>query len=572
MNNPVMAMVFLLFSIFCPFLFRQKLSKILQILLVAFSLAIFLPIETFSLPINLFGMDLQLIKIDKLSRLLVIVFHLVAIVTIIYGWEVSKRLEDSAAAFYFASAVALTLAGDLLSFFVFWEMLTVGAVVLIFCSKLQSARLAANRYLIFHVLGGLVLLAGVCARYYYTKDLSVMPLSLAEWYNLLIFLAIGVNVAFPLFHTWVVDAYPKASPSGTIWLSAITTKTAAYAMIRMFPGEQVLIWIGVVMMTFPVFYAVIENNLRKVLSYSLINQVGLIITAVGLGSQLALAGASSHIVTDIFFKGLLFMSVGAVLYRTSCQNATDLGGLYKSMPITCFFCVIGALSISAFPLFSGFISKSLVVSAAAEQHQFVVWIFLLFASSAVLEHAGIKVPFFTFFAHDSGKRPQEAPLSMLIAMAMSAIVCILLGCWPELLYGQLPFNFDYQPYTAEHIVTQLELLLFAALAFVLMLLAGLYPAEKRGVNLDADSFYKKVFASLYLTFSQLTNKINERAEQIVHNSFVQSCAGCVKLFPGNIFSILTKKSRHWHESVIDGTLPVAISIFFALLIFVIMLW
>ena len=194
------------------------------------------------------------------------------------------------------------------------------------------------------------------------------------------------------------------------------------------------------------------------------------------------------------------MAAGAVLFRTGKIKCTDLGGLYKSMPLTAVFCMIGAASISAFPLFSGFVSKSMIISASAIGHLPVVWFFLQFASAGVFHHAGIKVPYFTFFSEDSGIRTKEAPLNMLIAMGIAAFLCVFIGIFPGVfLYKILPFPVAYVPYTAGHVIGQLELLMFAALAFTLLLLSGYYPSEQRAINLDTDWFYRKG-AKLVLSF------------------------------------------------------------------------
>jgi len=313
----------------------------------------------------------------------------------------------------------------------------------------------------------------------------------------------------------LVDAYPEATIGGVVFLSAFTTKTAVYALARAFPGEEPLIWIGAGMAAFPIFFAVIENDLRRVLAYSLINQVGFMVVGIGIGTELAINGAVAHAFNDILFKGLLFMSVGAVMYRTGKVNATDLGGLYRCMPFTCLFCIVGAASISAFPLFSGFVSKSLVMSAAAHEHLWIVWFILLFAAAGVFHHAGIKIPFFTFFGHDSGLRVKEAPMNMLIAMGIAAFLCVFIGTFPQYLYDLLPFQVDYEPYTYGHVMGQLQLLFFSAMAFTLLLLAGIYPAEIRAINVDFDWFYRKGAAMVYLILDNGLNGIN----RWVNNTF-----------------------------------------------------
>ncbi|MGW8287883.1 MAG: proton-conducting transporter transmembrane domain-containing protein, partial [Desulfobulbales bacterium] len=366
-----------------------------------------------------------------------------------------------------------------------------------------------------------------------------------------IFIGIGINCAWPLLHTWLTDAYPEATIGGTVFLSAFTTKTAVYALARAFPGAEPLIWIGAIMTAFPIFYAVIENDLRRVLAYSLINQVGFMVVGIGIGTQLAINGATAHAFNDILFKGLLFMSMGAVMHRTGKINATDLGGLYKSMPWTTAFCIVGAASISAFPLFSGFVSKSMVMEAAAHDHLVAVWLVLLFASAGVFHHAGIKIPFFAFFSHDGGHRVEEAPMNMLIAMGITAFLCVFIGTFPQIsLYKILPYAVDYAPYTASHVTAQTQLLFFSALAFTLLLMAGIYPSEIRAINIDADWVYRKGGKLFYGTMDRLLNLINKKAEQILVHGFIGSLSSFFRHGPVNLLFFLVRP--YWKLIGLEG--------------------
>jgi multicomponent Na+:H+ antiporter subunit D len=180
------------------------------------------------------------------------------------------------------------------------------------------------------------------------------------------------------------------------------------------------------------------------------------------------------------------------LLRAGTVNGSQLGGLYKSMPWTTGFCIVGAASISAFPLFSGFVSKSLILTAVASEGYFWVWLILLFASAGVFHHSGIKIPYFAFFAHDSGIRCKEAPRNMLIAMGITAFMCVGIGVFPSALYALLPYDIDYAPYSAAHVLSQLQLLMFSALAFSVLMWYGIYPPELRSVNLDTDWFYRRL--------------------------------------------------------------------------------
>lgn len=441
--------------------------------------------------VNFLDYQLVLVRLDRLSLIFGYIFHLIAFLSILYALHVEDDVQNVAALVYSGAALGAVFAGDLFTLFVFWETITVAATFLILARRTPAALGAGFRYFMVHVAGGLCLLAGIILQVHQTGSADFVFIGLDSLASWLIFIGFGVNCAWPLLHPWLTDAYPEATVTGTVFLSAFTTKVSIYALARAFPGTEALIWIGVGMAAFPIFYAVIENDLRRVLAYSLINQVGFMVVGIGIGTALAVNGAVAHAFNDILFKGLLFMTMGAVLYRTGKINATDLGGLYKSMPWTCAFCVVGAASISAFPLFSGFVSKSMVMEAAALGDLRLVWFVLLFASAGVFHHAGIKIPFFAFFSHDSGIRCKEAPRHMLIAMGITAVLCVFIGSFPQFLYRLLPYATDYQPYTASHVIAQLQLLFFSALAFTLLLLAGIYPAEIRSINVDADWFYRK---------------------------------------------------------------------------------
>ena len=380
--------------------------------------------------------------------------------------------------------------GDLISLFFYWEGTAIASVFLIWARRTPGAFHTGMRYLIIQIASGVILLAGVALYYRSTGSITFELMELGSPATWLIFIAFGIKAAFPLLHNWLQDSYPAATVTGTVILSAFTTKLAIYALARGFAGTEILIYIGVIMTLFPIFFAEIENDLRRVLAYSLNNQLGFMVVGIGIGTEMAINGTASHAFAHILYKALLFMSVGAVLFRTGTSKASELGGLYRTMPLTMVFCLIGAASISAFPLFSGFVTKSLILDEAAGAHMTIVWAALVFASAGVLSHSGIKIPFFIFFAHDSGKRPAEAPRHMLLAMGLTSFLCIAIGVFPEPLYAILPYDVDYQPYTTSHVVGQLQLLFFALLAFGVLMRLGLHPPEIRAVNIDADWLYR----------------------------------------------------------------------------------
>ncbi len=377
----------------------------------------------------------------------------------------------------------------------------------------------------------MILLAGVLIRVAETGSVAFDFIGLSGLDDVeglgagLIFLAFGIKCAFPLLHNWLTDAYPEATPTGTVFLSAFTTKVAVYALARGFPGTEFLVYIGAVMTMFPIFFAVIENDLRRVLGYSMINQIGFMVCGIGLGTELALNGAISHAFNDVIFKSLLFMSMGAVLFRTGKINGSELGGLYKSMPVTAGLCIVGAASISAFPFFSGFVSKSMVMVAALEEGHPVVWLALLFASAGVFHHAGIKIPFFAFFAHDSGIRTREPPANMLIAMTMAAVICVFNGSYPWVLYSLLPYPVDYVPYTWAHVLSQSQLLFFSALAFCMLKLTGLYPPELPGLNIDAEWSYRRLLPRAVRAFVRTYGPLDQALRRVCLSAVDRCIAG-----------------------------------------------
>jgi len=438
------------------------------------------------------GLDLTPVRVDALSLPFGVVFHLATLLAAIFAIHVDDLVEQASALVYSGAGIAAVFAGDLLTLFVYWELTAVASALLVWAGRTPQAYAAGLRYLVIQVASGALLLAGAVILWRQTGSLAFGAMDVGTLAGALVFVSFGIKCAFPLLHNWLQDAYPESTVTGTVFLSVFTTKLAVYALARGFAGTDILIGIGAAMTVFPVFFAVIENDLRRVLSYSLNNQLGFMVVGIGVGTATAINGTVAHAFSHIIYKALLFMSMGAVLYRTGTVKASELGGLYKSMPWTAAFCIVGAASISGFPLLSGFISKSLIVDAVAEGHYLVAWFALIFASAGVFHHSGIKIPFFAFFAHDSGIRCREAPLNMLVAMGVSAAACIVIGVAPGLLYRLMPFPVTFQPYTASHVLAQTQLLFWAGLAFAWLLRTGLYPADMPSVNLDTDWVYRRL--------------------------------------------------------------------------------
>ncbi len=446
------------------------------------------------------GIDLLTYHVHPFSRLFATAFALVALMGGIFAMNIASRTELTAASVYGGGALGVAFAGDLITMFIFVEIMAVASTVIIWCGGRERSGAAGLRYAYMHMLGGVVLLAGITAHIVSGASVAMVPMAvswgqltgaepmglaqLAAW---LVLAGVLLNAAAPPFSAWLADSYPESSPSGMVFLSAFTTKTAVFILLTIFAGNRVLVPIGLIMVFYGIFMAMLENDMRRILAYSIVNQVGFMVVAIGIGTELAQYGAAAHAFCHIIYKALLIMSAGSVLVMTGKSKCTELGGLYRSMPLTTLCGIVGAISISAFPLTSGFVSKSLISSAAAEQHLAVTWFLLAAASAGVFLHAGIKFPWFVFFQKDSGQRPSDPPMAMRIGMLLAVVGCILPGIAPSLFYKLLPGAVGYMPYTGAHVVSQLQLLLFSALAFFLLL-----PLMKRThtISLDMDWLYR----------------------------------------------------------------------------------
>ncbi len=445
--------------------------------------------------VEFIGHTLTPLQGDKLSRLFATIFALMAAGGGLFALGQKSRIEVPAAFVYAGSAIGVALAGDLITVFVFWELMAVGSTVVLWSQGSGASYKAAQRYLMMHLLGGVLLFAGITGHIAGTGSVAFTRIALDSPSQWLILIGFLINAGAPPLSAWLPDAYPEASWSGTVFLSAFTTKTAVYALIRGFPGTELLIWVGLFMVFYGIVYALLENDMRRILAYSIVNQVGFMITGIGIGTEMALNGAAAHAFAHIIYKALLLMSAGSVLLMTDRRKCSELGGLFHSMPVATVCGSIGALAISAFPLTSGFISKSMVSQAATDGHMLIVWLLLTAASAGVFLHAGIKFPWFVFFQKDSGLRPADPPASMRWAMIAFSILCIGLGVWYEPLYRLLPYAVDYTPYTGAHVLTQLQLLLFSGLAFFVMLR---YLKRTLTITLDTDWLWRRLLPALVL--------------------------------------------------------------------------
>jgi len=469
---------------------KEKLKKtvLIGIPLIAFALIHWLP-DSFG-QVSYLGFDLVFGRVDQLTRVFLHVFTIMAIIGCIYGLHVKETGQHVAAFLYVGGSLGVTLCGDYLTLFIFWEMMAFSSVFLVWYRKKRRSIEAGFRYLLVHTTGGLVLLAGIFLRYQNIHDLSFVQIATngATFADYLIMIGFMLNAAVPPIHAWLPDAYPEASVTGAVFMCAFTTKTAVYVLARGFPGFEALAILGAIMTVYGVGYAAIENDARRILAYHIVSQVGYMVCGVGIGTAMAVNGAVSHAYAHIIYKALLFMGAGAVLEMTGISKLNELGGLYRRMPLAMIFTVIGGISISGFPFTSGFISKSMIIAAAGESHRIGLLLMMTLAAVGTFLSVGIKLPYFIWFGKDSGVEAKDAPWNMNLAMGIAAFLCFFIGIYPDYLYKMLPFPVNYHPYTSYHLAETMQLLGFTGLGFFIMV-KKLKPKPK--INLDLDWFYRK---------------------------------------------------------------------------------
>ena len=475
---------------------------------------------------------------SPLRRLFATIFSVMAFAGGLFAFRQASWYELSAAFAYAAGAVGVCFAGDLITLFLFWELMALFSTVIVWCGGTPAARKAGIRYAMMHLLGGVILKVGIEGVVVHTGSIDIQPMLATNFDTWMLLIGILINAAAPPVSAWLADAYPESSPTGSVFLSAFTTKTAVFALVLLFPGEPVLIGVGLYMVMYGIVYALLENDARRILAYSIVNQVGFMVCAVGIGTQMALNGAAAHAFAHIIYKALLFMSAGVVVYRTGKNKCTDLGGLFRTMPLTTICGIVGALAISGFPLTSGFTTKTMISQAAVSEGLVTVYFLLAAASAGVFLHAGIKFPWFVFFQKDSGMRPKDAPWNMAAAMMLFAVLCIAIGVFPETFYRLLPYPVDYHAYTPGKVLFYLQLLLFSGLAFFVML-----PWLKRTttITLDIDWLYRVAAARIIA----------------IAGNFIETTLGRVNQFVMRLLnSILARIQRHHGpEGVLARTWP-----------------
>lgn len=442
--------------------------------------------------IRFLGYDLIFAKVDRLSLAMGYIFAVIGFLATLYSLHSKQTGEQVASLLYMGSSMGVVFSGDYLSLFAFWEIMAFTSVFLIWYRREKESLDAGFRYLFMHIFGGCCLLTGIILHVTSTGSLAVEPIK-NGWSFLFILIGFGLNTAFIPFHTWLPDAYPLGTITGSVFLSVFTTKTGVYTLARCFSGNEFVASMGGLMAVYGIVFALLQNDIRKLISYHIISQVGYMIVGIGVGTELGVNGGIAHLINNILYKTLLFMCTGSVITMTGKSKLTELGGLAKLMPVTCLTCLLASFSICGAPGFNGFVSKGMVISCVSEVRQPLLELLLRFASVGTFL-SFTKLSYFTFFEKNEEIHAREAPWNMRVAMMVTAFLCILIGVIPGILFRILPHaSTHYHAYTPPHIIGVLQLFLFAGFVFILAKNAF---SPHRWIILDVDYFYRLVFRGI----------------------------------------------------------------------------
>lgn len=427
---------------------------------------------------------------DKLTLMVGIIFSIIALIAALYNLHVKDRIELCVESVYAGSSISVVFATQWIGMIIFWELMAVASWLIVIVSRTEKATKAGFRYLLVHMLGGNLLLAGIIIK---MSQGSMMiecltgQQDIAYW---LILAGVAVNAAIPPLNAWIADAYPESTMGGTVYMASYTTKVGVFCLIKLFAGTEFLLYFGVFMAVWGACMALIENDLRRLFSYHIISQLGYMVAALAIGGAGGIDGASAHLFNNILYKGTLFMCSGVLIAATGKRKISELGGLGKKMPLTASCFAIASMAIAGFPLLNGFVSKSVVMNTVAESGQHWAELLLMLASVGTLMSITLKINYFVFWGKSDNQLSvdeSQVPMNRKIAMVLGALGCVVTGVFPNIVYGITPFGTDGHPFTVDHITQYVQLFAGAIIVFV-MYLEHMMPKEK--ITLDTDWFYR----------------------------------------------------------------------------------
>jgi multicomponent Na+:H+ antiporter subunit D len=443
----------------------------------------------------LFGFDAVLYNVDPFSTLMGLIFGFIGAVAVLYSlFTGAERRQTALALSYVGTSLGAVFGGDWLTLVFFWELMAVTSTLLVWHDGGRAVR-PGFRYALLHGVGGTLLLGAVVWHYVavgsflFSAAEGGMAGTIAP---VLAALGIGVNVGYVGLHAWLPDTFPQPHVAASVFLCVYTTKTGGYGRDRAFPGGLLAIaYMGGLMAVFGAGMALLQSDMRRLLSYHIQSQVGYMVAGVGIGGALATGGAFGHVFNHILYKGLLFMTVGMVIYRTGKESLKKVGGLATRMPVTAVTFTVAALSIAGFPGFNGFVSKGMVIGAAHKKHIDVLW-FLLLAGGVGTFLSFIKLGYSAFVEGEYEGQVTRANVGQSVAMGLVAALCVVYGLFPSALFAILPTEgYKYTTFTVGHLGEALALAAIAVVGFAVLK----EPLKRVGRVPDIDRVYNPVTLS-----------------------------------------------------------------------------
>ncbi len=394
------------------------------------------------------------LAIDGLNLLVALIVAGIGTLVMIYSFVYMERdtgLDQYYTLFLLivAGMMGVALTGDIFNLYVFFEIMCISSYALVaFRRKWQSIE-ASIKYMIVSSLGTSFILLGIALLYGLVGSLNIADLAQklgqvspsAVIVPLALFVTgLGIKIAVVPLHMWMPDAYQAAPSAVAALFSGATATVGIYAMVRVvytlfgaFAIGIMLAALGLVTMVIGALMALAQRDLKRLLAYSGISQVGYVLLGIGLGTVLGIQGGLFHLFNNAIYKTMLFMIAGAIIYRVGTSNMDQLGGLWKNMPVTATLFVVGALAISGVPPFNGFASKWMIYVAGIEAGQPVFTIIALITSALTLAYF-LKALNSIFL----GQRPKhlsdvkETPLPMMFPIMLLAVLCVVFGVLPQL--------------------------------------------------------------------------------------------------------------------------------------------
>lgn len=496
--------------------------------------------------------SLALLHVDNLSWIFVVVLCIITVIAGVYSFDTKTKLEKAASLIYAGGSIAVVLAGDWITLIAFWELTAVVSTYLVWAGRTNTATRASYRYLAIHFFGGNLLLAGalcLCLDGNFDVGLLTDASGYGYWFMLI---GIGVNAALPPLHTWVADAYPESTNEGIIYLGSYTTKVAIYALIRVFAGTEILIYLGAFLAVYAVCMALLENDLKRLLSYHIVSQLGMMVAALGTGTDVGIDGATMHALFNILYKGVLLMVAGAVVHATGMRKISELGGLWKKMPLVSLCFLIASLAIAGMPGLNGFVSKGLIMQSLVGEEFIIAYWMVLLAGIGTWLSITMKINYYVFF----GKTTEHVscspvPIQMKIALISGTVLCIITGIFPQLSYQFMPNQTIGHPFTIEHVMEYLGLFVGATIAFGIFI-KKMEPHN--GLSIDFDWFYRKPMVIILMWLSSIVFRFFNRFDR-TYKTFYDR----IRLMlnnPGKVFSRIAVIKEEEVDGEIEEERPV----------------